>query len=194
MDPSKDSETASEVGLGELIEVYVPLRFKAGGPPAGAFEIYLSYRPVAAAVQRDKRTVALLLAIGLALLWAVLYRIVARASRRLRRQSAESYRLARYDPLTGLPNRTLFVEELGRAARRAQRRGTGAAVLLIDLERFSAINNTLGASSGDEVLREVARTARRLLRGRVRGPRRSGRVRAAVPARRHHRARPRAGG
>ena len=132
----------------------MPLRFAPGGPPAGAFEIYLSYKPMAAAVQRDKRTIALLLAIGLALLWAVLYRIVARASRRLRRQSEENYRLARYDALTGLPNRTLFAEEVGRAA---QRRDEGVAVLLIDLERFSAINNTLGSRSGDEVLQEVAR-------------------------------------
>ncbi len=145
------------MGLGELIEVYVPLRFSAGGPPAGAFEIYLSYKPVAAAVQRDKRMIALLLAIGLALLWAVLYRIVARASRRLRRQSEENYRLARHDTLTGLPNRTLFVEEVARAARGAQRRGGGVAVLLIDIERFSAINDTLGSHSGDEVLQEVAR-------------------------------------
>jgi diguanylate cyclase (GGDEF)-like protein len=153
IDPSEDSETASEVGLGELIEVYVPLRFRAGGPPAGAFEIYLSYKPVAAAVQRDKRMIAFLLAIGLALLWAVLYRIVARASRRLRRQADENYHLARYDQLTGLPNRTLFLEEVEQAARN----GEGAAVLMIDLDRFSEINNTLGAKSGDEVLREVAR-------------------------------------
>jgi diguanylate cyclase (GGDEF)-like protein len=155
VDPTKGSETASEVGLGELIEVYVPLRFAAAGHPAGAFEIYLSYRPVAAAVRRDKRTIALLLAIGLALLWAVLYRIVARASRRLGRQAEENYRLARYDSLTELPNRTLFAEELERAAR--EDRGEGVAVLLIDIERFSAINNTLGSSSGDEVLQEVGR-------------------------------------
>jgi diguanylate cyclase (GGDEF)-like protein len=160
VDPSKNSETASEVGLGELIEIYVPLRFKAGGAPSGAFEIYLSYRPVAAAVARDKRMIALLLAFGLALLWAVLYRIVARASRRLRRQAAENYELARHDALTGLPNRTLMGEEVARATRRAQRSGDAVAVLLIDLERFSAINNTLGDASGDEVLREVARRLR----------------------------------
>ena len=157
VDPSKDSETASEVGLGELIEIYVPLRFAASGPPAGAFEIYLSYRPIAAAVAHDKRTIVLLLAFGLALLWAILYRILARASRRFRRQAQENYRLAHYDSLTGLPNRTLFTEEVARAARRAKRQGGAVAVLLIDLERFSSINNTLGASSGDEVLREVAR-------------------------------------
>ena len=161
VDPSTGSETASEVGLGELIEVYVPLRFgAAAGPPDGAFEIYLSYRPVAAAVARDKRTIALLVAIGLALLWAILYRIVARASRRLRRQSEENYELARHDQLTGLPNRTLFTEEVARAVGRARKSGDAVAVLLIDLERFSAINNTLGDASGDAVLREVARRLR----------------------------------
>ncbi len=161
VDPSRYSETASEVGLGKLIEIYVPLRFKAGGAPAGVFEIYLSYRPVAAAVARDERMIALLLAIGLALLWGVLYRIVAQASRRLRRQAAENYELARHDSLTGLPNRTLMGEEVARATRRAHRSGDAVAVLLIDLERFSAINNTLGDASGDEVLREVARRLRR---------------------------------
>ena len=80
----------------------MPLRFAASGPPEGAFEIYLSYRPIAAAIASDKRTIALLVAIGLALLWAILYRIVARASRRLRSQARENDRLARYDQLTGL--------------------------------------------------------------------------------------------
>ena len=149
--PSANSETASEVGLGQLIEVYVPLRFAPSGPPAGAFEIYLSYRPIAAAVARDKRMIVIVVAIGLALLWAVLYRI-ARASRRLRRQAQDNYRLARYDPLTGLPNRTLFIEGVAEAVRREAPEGTAVAVLLIDLDRFTEINSTLGHANGDLVL------------------------------------------
>jgi len=50
--PTHGSETASEVGLGRLVEVYVPLRFTASEQPAGAFEIYLSYAPIAAAILR----------------------------------------------------------------------------------------------------------------------------------------------
>jgi diguanylate cyclase (GGDEF)-like protein len=154
--PRADSETASEVGLGQLVEVYVPLRFSSHGVPAGAFEMYLSYRPIAAAVTRDKHMIVLLVAIGLGLLWAILYRIVARAARRLRRQARENYHLARHDPLTGLPNRTLFVERV--AAAVARNRGSGgAAVLLIDLDRFTETNNTLGAANGDRVLCELAR-------------------------------------
>lgn len=108
--PAPHTETAGEVGLGRLVEVYVPLRFAHAGPPAGAFEIYLSYAPIAATVSHDERTIALVVSLGLALLWAILYRIVASASGRLRRQARENDRLARYDPLTGLPNRTLFRE------------------------------------------------------------------------------------
>jgi diguanylate cyclase (GGDEF)-like protein len=158
--PRLHTETASEVGLGQLVEVYVPLRFAASGPPEGAFEIYLSYRPIAAAIASDKRTIALLVAIGLALLWAILYRIVARASRRLRRQARENYHLARYDPLTGLPNRTMFIERVADAVDEERRHGRAVAVLLIDLDRFTEINNTLGSANGDEVLCEVARRLR----------------------------------
>lgn len=166
--PSADTETASEVGLGQLVEVYVPLRFNPTGPPAGAFEIYLSYAPIASAVSHDKRMIATLVFCGLALLWAVLFRIVASASRRLRRQSEENDRLARYDQLTGLPNRTFFIERVATALaqweRAAERQGREAvAVLLVDLDGFQEINDTLGHSTGDAALCEVAHRLRAAL-------------------------------
>jgi diguanylate cyclase (GGDEF)-like protein len=155
--PNLHEETASEVGLGRLVEVYVPLRFVSSGPPAGVFEIYLSYRPIAAVIASDERTIAMLVFLGLALLWAVLFRIVASASRRLRRQARENDRLARYDPLTGLPNRTLFRERVARSLADAKSGERAVAVLLLDIDAFKQINDTLGHGTGDEVLREVAR-------------------------------------
>lgn len=160
--PNAHDETASEVGLGQLVEVYVPLRFTPGAPPAGAFEIYLSYSPIADAIARDKRTIALVVFCGLAVLWAILFRIVAGASRTLRRQARENDRLARYDGLTGLPNRTLFLEGLAAALARERARGQAVAVLLLDLDGFKEINDTLGHATGDAVLCEIGARLRGL--------------------------------
>jgi diguanylate cyclase (GGDEF)-like protein/PAS domain S-box-containing protein len=64
--------------------------------------------------------------------------------------------LALYDPLTGLPNRTLFHERLTQATEAARRADAGLALALIDLERFKAINDTLGRQAGDRVLQALA--------------------------------------
>jgi diguanylate cyclase (GGDEF)-like protein len=132
----------------QVLEVYTPLRLGAGTEVDGALEIYLSYDAVAAAAKREKRTLYLFLGIGLALLYAVLFRIVARASRRLRH-------LALHDALTGLPNRTLFHERVDRAIK-GVRPEHPVAVLLVDLDRFKEVNDTLGHDHGDELLKVVA--------------------------------------
>jgi len=64
--------------------------------------------------------------------------------------------LALYDPLTGLPNRTLFQDRLTQALEGARRAGGMLALTLFDIERFKAINDTLGQSAGDTALRAVA--------------------------------------
>ena len=72
---------------------------------------------------------------------------------RLRTESADNEFLATHDPLTGLPNRTLFHRRL---ADRLHDRGE-LAVLLVDLDRFKEVNDTLGHACGDELLIEVGR-------------------------------------
>ena len=63
---------------------------------------------------------------------------------------------ARQDALTGLPNRLLFLERLEEAAARAETFGEAFTVLMLDLDQFKAINDTLGHGSGDVLLRTVA--------------------------------------
>jgi diguanylate cyclase (GGDEF)-like protein/PAS domain S-box-containing protein len=68
--------------------------------------------------------------------------------------------LALYDPLTELPNRTLFQDRLTQALEASRRSSTMLALTVFDIERFKAINDTFGQSVGDEVLRTVARRLR----------------------------------
>ncbi|KAF0162890.1 MAG: diguanylate cyclase/phosphodiesterase [Rhodocyclaceae bacterium] len=71
------------------------------------------------------------------------------------RKQAELYYLAHYDSLTGIPNRMLLGDRLDQACRDAKRKGCLAALLFIDIDRFKQINDSLGHSAGDAVLRKV---------------------------------------
>ena len=78
------------------------------------------------------------------------------AERSLRRESERRAKESLRDPLTGLPNRTLFLDRLETAAAKAQRRSTSIAVLFMDLDGFKLVNDTLGHATGDELLQAVA--------------------------------------
>ncbi|MBC7917255.1 MAG: EAL domain-containing protein [Rhodoferax sp.] len=68
--------------------------------------------------------------------------------------------LSHFDTLTNLPNRTLFMDRLGLAIKRAQRTGLTVAVLLLDIDHFKEINDTLGHDQGDRLLVAAAQRLR----------------------------------
>ena len=78
---------------------------------------------------------------------------------------AEIRRLAYYDPLTGLPNRLLFTEQLQRALAQAERLQRRLAIMFVDLDNFKRVNDTLGHTCGDELLRTAGDRLTKSLRG-----------------------------
>lgn len=171
LDGSFDGEVTSEItdlsapeefeerDFGELLAVYVPLHADAAGELnatdgeiVGAFEIYLPYAPVAAAIAEDTRELYMALALGLGLLYVGLYQLVSRASRRIRRQADENHHQATHDLLTDLPNRRQLLERLDGAIVAGLAGGRSTAVLLVDLDRFKELNDAMGHHAGDRLL------------------------------------------
>jgi diguanylate cyclase (GGDEF)-like protein len=149
-----------------LIETHAPLHLNTapGDAPDGVFEIYTRFAPVAASIRRDTHRLYLLLGIGLLLLYGALFRIVLSAARRLRRQADENEHQARHDSLTGLPNRNWFYAQTAELLG-ARRAGDSSAVMVMDLDRFKEVNDTLGHHSGDLLLQAAAARIRRAVRG-----------------------------
>ncbi len=139
------------------LEVYVPLRLPGGRAVDGVTEFYLDYGPTAAAVHEDTRALYLLLGGGMALLYLSLFVIVKVTSRRLRHD-------AMHDTLTGLPNRNELYERVARVTASVKAFGGLAGLLLIDLDRFKEVNDTLGHDHGDKLLQDVAERLRGTLR------------------------------
>jgi diguanylate cyclase (GGDEF)-like protein len=138
----------------KALETYVPVSLN--GRIVGVFERYADYGPIAG----EARSIFIPLAIGLAVLLAGLYLsflpILRRVTRTLRRQLDEIGHKAYHDDLTDLPNRALFNERVAEALTRASAQGSQLALLLVDLDRFKEVNDTLGHASGDRLLCALA--------------------------------------
>ena len=122
---------------------------------AGAFDYVLKpfdIRHVEAAVERALKQSALL---------KEKRRYKDQLEKLLTERTAEVNRLAYYDTLTGLPNRTLFEDRLEQAVAVAQRAGQLLGILFVSLDQFKKVNDTLGHQPGDELMKQVA--------GRLRG-------------------------
>jgi len=99
---------------------------------------------------------ALALLVGMTIAWLV--------SRRVARQAKQLAIQAMYDPLTGLPNRSLLHDQLKLEIELSKRARTSFAVVLMDLDRFKEVNDTLGHYVGDELLCEVGRRLKETVR------------------------------
>jgi diguanylate cyclase (GGDEF)-like protein len=93
------------------------------------------------------------------------FRGVGRDVTEVRRSQERIAQLARFDPLTGLANRSLFREQLEDVVERTVQSGRSAALLFVDLDRFKAVNDGFGHAAGDLLLRQVAQRLQALAKG-----------------------------
>ncbi|MDP4006728.1 bifunctional diguanylate cyclase/phosphodiesterase [Methylobacterium sp. NEAU K] len=120
----------------------------------------IEQQPVTFELTRQDHTVQVELHPAAGGTWAVILEDVSRR----RAIEARADEMARLDPLTGLPNRLLLRERLAEALARLQRTGEACALLLIDLDRFKPVNDTLGHPIGDALLEKVADRLRSTVR------------------------------
>ncbi len=159
---------AAEPGLpGRSIRVLQPVISEASGRAIGVLEVYLPYDDIAAQVAADTRSAILRLALGLVSLYAVLALISYGTTRALRRFAADNEQQALHDPLTGLANRELFRRVADQAVSRTlghPDHAVSGALVLVDLDHFKEVNDTLGHHAGDQLLQVVAQRLQESLR------------------------------
>jgi diguanylate cyclase (GGDEF)-like protein len=161
---NSDSTQPGPVGP-RVVEVYTALRNPRNQAVIGVLEIYLPYQPIAVELRAGLHRLYLALGFGLGLLYLVLAGLSGWITRRLSRHAQQYRHLAMHDALTDLPNRTLFADRIGQTIAAVARDGGGAAVVLLDLDRFREVNDTLGHHNGDLLLNCVAERLRSSVRG-----------------------------
>lgn len=161
------ADDADGGGTGGVAAIETFLAVHPSGQPGlivGVVEIYVPYEPIAAQRSESLDNLRFTMIVGLTALWFVLAIIVASVTRRIRRQGQRTEYMAMHDTLTGLPNRALHADRVSAALASAGRLGTEVALVVVDLDRFKEVNDTLGHRNGDEFLRIVAERLKATLR------------------------------
>jgi diguanylate cyclase (GGDEF)-like protein len=163
------SRTSRTVGEGEqsteTLETYAPVSRESTA--AGAALVVQPYAPIHRAARAAQLRVGGVLEVLLLVLLAVLVPVLIRVTRRIKAQIDKIHFQAFYDPLTKLPNRVHLIDRLEVSVARAADSGRQFALLLLDLDRFREVNDTLGHEAGDALLAETGARLTEVLRGEM---------------------------
>jgi diguanylate cyclase (GGDEF)-like protein len=141
--------------FGDLLVLEQGVRIVPGGPIIAVVISYAALGPTRRQAAADGRTIILILAAGLLVLWLAVFRLVVGAAKALRRESNRNAYQATHDALTALPNRMLLRDRTEQAMRNSRRNGSHVALVVIGLNRFRELNDTLGHALGDVLLKQI---------------------------------------
>ncbi len=154
-----------------VVSTYIPIRNNSTQKIIGVFEIYSDVTGLFRASERIQLQVGGLVVASMFLIYLILFKMARRADRVVTRQhlerlaNAERVRYQTYhDQLTGLPNRASFVEQLDSKLDQTSFDETTLAVLILDIDQFKLVNDSLGHRAGDELLRIASRRLQKLVR------------------------------
>jgi len=156
-----------------VLSTYMPIMEKgATSDVVGVIEIYSDVTDLYAGVTTERNVIIASMMIILLVLYAILFMFIYKADRTIRfqfdekQQDEEKIRhIAYHDGLTGLPNRELYRYKVDSAVEHAKRNNNLLGILFIDLDRFKQINDSLGHSVGDSLLKQVAERLSHCVRG-----------------------------
>jgi diguanylate cyclase (GGDEF)-like protein len=154
-----------------IIATYVPVRAGETAPVQAVVEVYTDVTGMVQRMEAGQRRTLIEVIGAMALCYVIVLVILQRYERLLRQK--EEQRLqnearirhqAYHDTLTGLPNRASLAEQLEAAIRRARRADWTLGLVLLDLDRFKLVNDSLGHHAGDQLLRIAAGRIQRCIR------------------------------
>ena len=147
------TERRALMKFGPVLETFVPVRI--GGKTLAVVVLYQQWRPVERQINRATVDMLLIVGTGSGVLWLGLVGFIVSAARQLRVRDEANWRLASHDSLTDLPNRKLIAERVDQALASAARTGSFVGLMLIDLDGFKEVNDTLGHHAGDALLEQI---------------------------------------
>ena len=154
-----------------VIFSYIPIRENETAAVEGVFEVYSDVTELVTQLEATQRKIVAGVLSALALLYLFLFLIVKRADRIIKVQEEEGKtneakvrHQAYHDSLTGLPNRASFAERMHQALLRAKRSGHLVGLMFLDVDQFKCINDSLGHSVGDGLLKVMAKRLQALVR------------------------------
>ncbi len=141
-------------------DVFVAATIAQNGKPLGSVVVVATTQNM---LDELLHYAAFIIGASLCALW-IAFVVTTRMSARIAQAEKKLEYLASTDPLTGLPNRRAFYEQLEQRLQRGADACSRAALILIDLDDFKTVNDTLGHGAGDELLKHVAIALRQSVR------------------------------